>query len=164
MSPDSAPARSKIYRLTLAGKARFLMFAAICLGAGALCILMPNEPGRLWAPILLATLFIPVGIYTALYAFLYRVTFNEDSVSVAGPLCTHSLNRYEIKGRRRMEGYRTRSYYRLEGSAHKSGWLPINGEANYDQEWRDWFFSLPNLANKPKPNNYRKSKRKHMGQ
>ena len=159
--PERAPSGATIYRLNVVGKARFLLLAALCVAAGVISIVAPSGTDGLWYLIPMAVAFGAGGVYFALYAARYRIIFDNTSVSVAGPFQTIAMRRDEVAGRRRIQGYKSHSCYRLEGAPGSKG-LPIEDDMGFDREWDDWFLSLPTLGNS-KPKTRGRSRKKPIG-
>jgi hypothetical protein len=121
----------------------------------------PSGPWMILAAVSLAV----SAIYFVLLAFAYHVSLDEDWVTVAGPNWKSSIRRSEVIGRRRIFGNGQWTPFEFALVSRVSWWRGVHvlADVNFDQGWRDWYRSLPNLENAaPKPKQYKKAKRKHM--
>jgi hypothetical protein len=152
----------KAYKLNFLGKARICAIAILMFIVSGIFAAKVRDLPQPWM-ILAAVLFAVSGIYFVLLAFTYRVSLDEESVTVAGPITKSSIDRSDVIGRRRIYGNGQWTPFEFAVVSRISWWKGIHvlADVNFDQGWKDWYWSLPNLEHSaPKPKQYKKAKRK----
>jgi hypothetical protein len=158
------PQQKKVYRLNAFGKARICAIAILMFIASGIFAVKARNLPQPWM-ILPPVLFAVSGIYFVLLAFTYRVSVDEKSVTVAGPISKSSINRSDVLGRRRIFGNGQWTPFEFALISRISWWRGIHvlADVNFDREWEHWYWGLPNLERAvPKPKQYKKARRKHM--
>lgn len=156
------PQKRSVYKLNIFGKARICLIGMLMFIVSGIFAGKAGGPSGPWM-ILAAVLFAVSGIYFVLLAFTYRVSLDEESVTVAGPITKSSIDRSDVIGRRRIYGNGQWTPFEFAVVSRISWWKGIHvlADVNFDQGWKDWYWSLPNLEHSaPKPKQYKKAKRK----
>jgi len=156
---------AKVFELNIFGKMRYCCLGILCAVAGSFMFsITPNSLWSVWFELFDIAMVLS-GVYFAAFAFCYRVIFDKESVTVAGPLFLYSLKLSEVNGRRRIRNWRSSwlNYNLLEAQNPEAKSLMIIDDLGFNREWDDWFSRLPNLDNRQKPKTcFKKTARKRQ--
>ncbi len=124
----------------------FLLFALACAaGDGFMFLIILRNPAPPSGILLvLIPLTMCLGIFFALASFRYRLTLDQESVTLVGVILTRSLRMHDIKGRRVWTN-RNGSYLAIEGKNPGDKRVVVSNYFKVDDEWRNWVATLPDL-------------------
>ena len=142
------PQESRIFRFSILARVLYLVQAAFAVAIG--CILLARGPdgsdgknllhwGVGVGMFLLAAYFASSGAYSA-------VIFSHDSITVRGVLETRSIHRSSVKGYADASVGRQSRIRLISNSPEEADLLVLKYFA-FDDGWRSWISSLPDLDN-----------------